>query len=81
MVAVIGPNGAGKTSLLRSIAGIEADEGKVRIEGEDASAALASATDAAPVVPARHAQPDLADHRAGCDRAWIALPDPAGSMN
>jgi iron complex transport system ATP-binding protein len=40
MIAVIGPNGAGKTSLLRSIAGIEADEGKVHIEGEDASAAV-----------------------------------------
>ena len=40
MIAVIGPNGAGKTSLLRSIAGIEADEGKARIEGEDASAAV-----------------------------------------
>ena len=39
MVAVIGPNGAGKTSLLRSIAGIEADEGKVDIDGEDVSAA------------------------------------------
>lgn len=39
MVAVIGPNGAGKTSLLRSIAGIEADEGKVRIDGEDVSSA------------------------------------------
>ena len=39
MVAVIGPNGAGKTSLLRSIAGIEADVGKVRIDGEDVSAA------------------------------------------
>jgi iron complex transport system ATP-binding protein len=40
MVAVIGPNGAGKTSMLRSIAGIEAGKGKVRIEGEDASAAI-----------------------------------------
>ena len=39
MVAVIGPNGAGKTSLLRSIAGIEADEGTVRIDGEDVSSA------------------------------------------
>ena len=39
MVAVIGPNGAGKTSLLRSIAGIEADEGKVPIDGEDVSSA------------------------------------------
>jgi iron complex transport system ATP-binding protein len=37
MIAVIGSNGAGKTSLLRSIAGIEADEGKVRIDGEDVS--------------------------------------------
>ena len=42
MVAVIGPNGAGKTSLLRSIAGIEADEGKVRIDGEDVSDAAAA---------------------------------------
>ena len=39
MVALIGPNGAGKTSLLRSIAGIEADEGTVRIDGEDVSSA------------------------------------------
>lgn len=39
MIAVIGPNGAGKTSLLRSIAGIEADEGTVRIDGEEVSAA------------------------------------------
>lgn len=39
MIAVIGPNGAGKTSLLRSIAGIEADEGTVRIGGEDVSTA------------------------------------------
>ncbi len=39
MVAVIGPNGAGKTSLLRSIAGIEADEGNVYIGGEEVSAA------------------------------------------
>jgi iron complex transport system ATP-binding protein len=39
MIAVIGPNGSGKTSLLRSIAGIEADEGNVHIAGEEVSAA------------------------------------------
>ena len=39
MVAVIGPNGAGKTSLLRSIASIESEVGKVRINGEEVSAA------------------------------------------
>ena len=39
MVAVIGPNGAGKTSLLRSIASSESGVGKVRINGEEVSAA------------------------------------------
>jgi iron complex transport system ATP-binding protein len=38
-IAVIGPNGAGKTSLLRALAGIELDEGKVTIAGEDVAAA------------------------------------------
>jgi iron complex transport system ATP-binding protein len=32
--AVIGPNGAGKTSLLRAIATIERDEGRVLIDGK-----------------------------------------------
>lgn len=35
MIAVIGPNGAGKTSLLRAIAVIELDAGRVTIAGED----------------------------------------------
>lgn len=34
LTAVIGPNGAGKTSLLRALAGIECDEGRVLLEGE-----------------------------------------------
>ena len=34
MLAVIGPNGAGKTSLLRALAGIEIDEGRVMIDQE-----------------------------------------------
>ena len=39
MIAVIGPNGAGKTSLLRALAGIELDQGRVAIDGEDLSGA------------------------------------------
>ncbi len=35
MVAIIGPNGAGKTSLLRALAGIEIDDGRVAIGDED----------------------------------------------
>ena len=35
MVAVIGPNGAGKTSLLRALAAIELDTGRLTIAGED----------------------------------------------
>ena len=35
MIAVIGPNGAGKTSLLRALAGIELDRGRVAVAGED----------------------------------------------
>jgi len=35
MIAVIGPNGAGKTSLLRALAGIELEQGRVTIAGED----------------------------------------------
>jgi iron complex transport system ATP-binding protein len=34
LVAIIGPNGAGKTSLLRALAGIERDSGRVFIDGE-----------------------------------------------
>ena len=34
LVAVIGPNGAGKTSLLRALASIERDEGRVLVDGE-----------------------------------------------
>ncbi len=64
MIAVIGPNGAGKTSLLRSIAGIEADEGKVRHRRRGRFCRLAGAENAALVVLARDTQPDLADRRA-----------------
>jgi iron complex transport system ATP-binding protein len=39
LIAVIGPNGAGKTSLLRALAGIETDSGRVLVEGEDVLAA------------------------------------------
>ena len=35
MIAVIGPNGAGKTSLLRALAGIELDRGRVAVAGEE----------------------------------------------
>ena len=35
LVAVIGPNGAGKTSLLRALAGIEQESGRVIVAGED----------------------------------------------
>ena len=35
MTAVIGPNGAGKTSLLRALAGIELECGRVTVEGEE----------------------------------------------
>jgi iron complex transport system ATP-binding protein len=38
-IAVIGPNGAGKTSLLRALAGIEVDRGRVTIAGEEVSTA------------------------------------------
>jgi iron complex transport system ATP-binding protein len=34
LTAVIGTNGAGKTSLLRALAGIESDEGRVIVDGE-----------------------------------------------
>jgi iron complex transport system ATP-binding protein len=34
MIAVIGPNGAGKTSLLRALASIERDAGRVVVDGE-----------------------------------------------
>ena len=34
LTAVIGPNGAGKTSLLRALASIERDEGRVLVDGE-----------------------------------------------
>lgn len=34
LLAIIGPNGAGKTSLLRALAGIERDTGRVLIDGE-----------------------------------------------
>ena len=39
MIAVVGPNGAGKTSLLRALAGIDSDAGRVRIGNEDVSQA------------------------------------------
>jgi iron complex transport system ATP-binding protein len=39
LIAIIGPNGAGKTSLLRALAGIELEEGRVTIHGEDVAAA------------------------------------------
>jgi len=35
MIAVIGPNGAGKTSLLRALAEIELDRGRVAVAGEE----------------------------------------------
>ena len=34
LIAVIGPNGAGKTSLLRALAGIERETGRILIDGE-----------------------------------------------
>ena len=34
LTAVIGPNGAGKTSLLRALASIDCDEGRVLVDGE-----------------------------------------------
>ena len=40
IVALIGPNGAGKTSLLRALAGIELERGKVTVAGEDVLSAL-----------------------------------------
>jgi iron complex transport system ATP-binding protein len=39
MIAIIGPNGAGKTSLLRALAGIDSDSGRVSVGGEEVSAA------------------------------------------
>jgi iron complex transport system ATP-binding protein len=39
LTAVVGPNGAGKTSLLRALAGIERDGGRVSIGGEDLASA------------------------------------------
>ena len=39
LIAVIGPNGAGKTSLLRALAGIELEHGRVTVQGEDVTAA------------------------------------------
>ena len=39
LIAVIGPNGAGKTSLLRALAGIELDQGRVTIGGENVASA------------------------------------------
>lgn len=39
MTAVVGPNGAGKTSLLRALAGIELDGGRVSIGREDLASA------------------------------------------
>ena len=63
MVAIIGPNGGGKTSLLRALAGIEIDDGRVAIGGEDIAAAPPGTPDDAFVVPARIARPDLANSR------------------
>ena len=39
LIAVIGPNGAGKTSFLRALAGIELNQGRVTISGEDVASA------------------------------------------
>ena len=39
MIGVIGPNGAGKTSLLRALAGIELEQGRVTVGGEDVRSA------------------------------------------
>ena len=39
MIAVIGPNGAGKTSLLRALAGIEPQAGRVSICGDEIASA------------------------------------------
>jgi len=39
MIAIIGPNGAGKTSLLRALAGIESDDGRVEIDDQDIAGA------------------------------------------
>lgn len=37
MIALLGPNGAGKTSLLRAVAGLIASEGRIVLDGRDAS--------------------------------------------
>lgn len=37
LIAVVGANGAGKTSLLRALAGIDAETGRVLVDGEEIS--------------------------------------------